>query len=113
MFMPASIRPLKSRARISCFSVSFKENLSMNASGSRLNASRSAGEHSAVHILFSRKPRRDRRRSKIEVSGMGFSPKRSAPNFFRSLDAKAKLGFFLLHRQVVAVVGAGEAALRR
>src|SRR5687767_8138444 len=70
MFMPASIRPLKSRLRIRFFSASVRSKRAMNASSSRLNASRSAGEHSALHILFSRRPRRDRRRSKMLVSGI-------------------------------------------
>src|SRR5688572_28378604 len=36
-----------------------------------------------------------------------------SPNLFGGVDAQLELGLFLLDRQVVAVVGTGEAALRR
>ena len=58
----------------------------MKASSSRLKASRSAGEQSAVHIRFSRLPRRDRRRSKIVVSGIGVEPHTSFAVSMQSLS---------------------------
>src|SRR5687767_8282786 len=113
MFMPASISPSKSRRRIKSFSVSVSENLAIKASSSRLNASRSAGEQSAVHIRFRRRPRRESRRSKIEVSGIcRIFPLQRSPHLFRGVDAELELGLLLLDGQVVAVVRAREPALR-
>src|SRR3954464_1608099 len=118
MLVPASISPWKSRLRIRSFSASVRPKRDMNASSSRLNASRSTGRQSAAQSLFSRCPRRDRRRSKMLVSGMAPVtccpiPSLAAPNLIGHVDAELQLGFLLLHRQVVAVVGAREAALRR
>src|SRR5436190_10407773 len=83
MLRPASMRPLKSRFLTRSFSTSLKPNLERKASSSRLKAPRSLAEESASHILFSRLPRRERRRSKMEVSAICFRRSRLG---FAALD---------------------------